>query len=140
MNLVIAVFLLHFVADWVLQSPEMGRQKSNKFKVLCQHISIIFFVIFLGTIPLLGWKMAALLSLVNALTHAVVDWNIWRFYKTTVYFRNKDMFKEMGEERATAYLKRHYKYWLDPVFGYFLGTDQLIHYILLYVIYGMYYA
>ena len=30
-------FVLHFVADWALQSKEMGRQKSNNFFVLLQH-------------------------------------------------------------------------------------------------------
>jgi len=136
MKLVLATFLLHFIADWVLQSPKMGREKSSKFIVLCQHISIIFGVIFIGTLPFLDLRTAAIFSGLNALAHAVVDWNIWRFYRVTVYFRNKKMFKEKGKRETVKYLQKNFKYWLDPVFGYFLGFDQLIHYVILYVIYG----
>lgn len=141
MNIVIAAFLLHYLADWILQSCEMGRQKSNKFKVLCQHISIIFAVICVGTIPIIGFWNAVGLSLLNALTHAVIDWYIWRGYKATVWMRRKE-FLPKGEgilksEDEMTWLKENFKYWEDPVFGHFLGADQLFHYIILYLIYGV---
>lgn len=128
MNIVIAAFLLHYLADWILQSLEMGRQKSNKLSVLCQHISVIFLVIFVGTIPMLGVEQAAIFSGANAITHAIIDWNIWRVYKLTVKFR----YPKVPEEE----LRKTFKFWEDPVFGHFLGFDQLAHYIILYVIYG----
>lgn len=125
---IVVVFILHYLADWVLQSPQMGREKSSKLKVLAQHISIIFLVPALGMLffldPYLSFKLAA----VNALTHAVIDWNIWRLYRVTVWLRNRDTPPEE--------LSKNYKYWLDPVFGYFLGADQLLHFIILYLLYG----
>jgi len=127
MDVVLAAFLSHYLADWVLQSPKMGREKSSKLAVLAIHISIIFGVIFLGTSYFLGVQEALKLSAINALTHAIIDWNIWRFYRVSVYLRNKD--------RDIKDLQKNYKYWLDPVFGYFLGFDQLLHFLILYVIY-----
>jgi len=127
MDVILAAFLSHYLADWVLQSPKMGREKSSKLTVLAMHISIIFGIIFLGTSYFLGVQEALKLSAINALTHAIIDWNIWRFYRVSVYLRNKD--------RDIKDLQKNYKYWLDPVFGYFLGFDQLLHFIILYVIY-----
>ena len=127
MDVILAAFLSHYVADWVLQSPKMGREKSSKLSVLAMHISIIFGIIFLGTVYFLGVQEALKLSAINALTHAIIDWNIWRFYRVSVYLRNKD--KDIKD------LQKNYKYWLDPVFGYFLGFDQLLHFLILYVIY-----
>lgn len=128
MDVVVLVFLLHYLADWILQSLEMGREKSNKFNVLCQHIFVIFLVIFAGTIPLLGLEQAAVFSGANALTHAVIDWNIWRIYRLTVKLRHP----KVPEDE----LRKTFKFWEDPVFGHFLGLDQLAHYVILYLIYG----
>lgn len=136
MKLILTVFLLHYLADWILQSPKMGREKSSKFKVLCTHILIIFITLFLGTLYFLNPLQALYLSLINALTHAIIDWNIWRLYRITVYLRHRKEIKDMGKDRAIAYLQRHWKYWLDPVFGHFLGFDQLLHFIILYLLYN----
>lgn len=129
MNIVLLSFLFHFLADWVLQSPQMGREKSSKFKVLCQHIGIIYFVLCFGMVYFIGWKEATILASINALTHAVIDWNIWRLYRVTVWARNRST--------PVSELQKNYKYWLDPVFGYFLGVDQLLHYVILYYLYGV---
>jgi len=127
MDLILAAFLSHYVADWVLQGPKMGREKSSKLRVLALHISIIFITIFLGTLYFLDPLEALKLSALNALTHAVIDWNIWRLYRVSVYLRNKD--------RDIEDLQKNFKYWLDPVFGHFLGLDQLLHFVILYLIY-----
>lgn len=124
------MFLAHFFADWVVQSVETGREKSNNFLVLLYHIFQIFMVTFIAGSILLGPELSAKLALLNALSHLVIDGFIWKFYKIIVLIRNwgTDIDK----------LKKEYKYWLDPVFGWTLGIDQCLHFIFIYLIYSPY--
>lgn len=63
---IIMLALLHFIADFVLQSDEVAKNKSKSNKVLLQHITIysIPFMIFIS--PLYG--------LINGLIHGIVDY------------------------------------------------------------------
>ena len=69
------------------------------------------------------------LSFINAVTHFLIDGVIWRLYRVTVWLRNRD--------KCRTELANNYKYWVDPVFGWFLGFDQLLHYIVVVVVYGV---
>lgn len=148
------IFLLHFVADWALQSKYMSREKSNKLSVLLQHIGVHFIVFFFGGLLLLSPMQALMFSLANAVVHGVVDWYLWRFYKISVYVRRTKLipaekYKEWGieprdlsyteymemlknqdfneENEEIKYLKDQFKYWDDYWFGFMLGFDQLLH-------------
>lgn len=128
-------FVLHYLADWVLQSPKMGREKSSKLKSLAAHISIIFLTLGIGMMYFLEPVEALKLSAVNAVTHAVIDWNIWRLYRVTVWWRHRKEAHIKGKDVTVKRLQEEWKYWLDPVFGWFLGLDQLVHFVILYWIY-----
>ena len=148
------IFLLHFIADWALQPKEMSRQKSNKLKVLTQHVSIHFVVFLVGCTLIMPLTKAFIFSLANALLHGVVDWYLWRTYKLLVFFRRdklipEEKYKEWGfvpkvltlkdykrmlksqdfnsNSEEMKYLKTEFKFWDDYWFSFMLGLDQLLH-------------
>jgi hypothetical protein len=114
----------------------MGREKSSKYKVLAIHISIIFLTLGFGMMYFLDPAEALMLSAINALTHAAIDWNIWRLYRVTVWLRHRKEAHVKGKEATVKRLQTEWEYWKDPVFGWFLGLDQLVHFIILYWIYS----
>lgn len=124
------MFIAHFVADWIVQSVETGREKSNNVLVLLYHIFQIFSVTLIVGSFQLDIETAVRLAALNAFTHLIIDGIIWKVYKLSVKLRN---FKTPKEE-----LEKAYKYWLDPVFGWTLGIDQCLHFIFIYLIYSPY--
>ena len=83
--IVMWLFVLHFIADFPLQSREMGLNKSKYFNVLAKHIAIHAFVFWLGMIPLIfiglgAYQLFVMISVI-CLSHGIIDWNIWRGYK-----------------------------------------------------------
>jgi len=71
MNVLAWMCVLHFVADGLLQSRKMGKNKSSDPEVLCQHVSIIFFVLFSGLLFLVPVKIALEVGAVNAFVHGL---------------------------------------------------------------------
>jgi hypothetical protein len=123
---------LHFVADFLLQSREMGKKKSSEFIWLAKHIGIQFSIIALGMSFMLGFKMALIFSLLNALIHGLIDWNIWGLYKLSAYKRimqEAKQFKISEQERQAwvAESGRNWQYWEDHWFYATIGFDQLLH-------------
>ena len=138
----IKLFLLHFIADFLLQSREMGKKKSSDWYWLFAHLAIQFLVF----LPFVGFQFA----LFNALIHGVIDRNIWNFYKfytqwnikTSVlnYIKNgaapgkfyddwakhpeyKTQFIRVKTEQA----QDAFKYWEDHWFYATIGLDQFLH-------------
>lgn len=144
------MFILHFIADFLLQSREMGKNKSSNYTYLFKHISIIFAVIFVALIPFLGLKLAFIFSLSNALIHAVIDKFIWNFYKAFVVWKMKrDSFRWTWmngnlniphEVRAAEKLKElesEFKFYEDHWFYATIGFDQLLHALTLIILAGL---
>lgn len=125
MKLVLA-FFLHFVADFILQSREMGKRKSTDILFLVAHLGIQFFVF----LPFFGLKFA----LLNALIHGLIDWNIWKLYKYSVLKRSKNGSSlgiwDVGTELA------NFKYWEDHLFYTTIGFDQFLHTLTLILLYN----
>ena len=111
------LLFLHFVADFLLQSREMGQKKSKYFKWLYFHCSMQYMVMFIGTLFLFGFEKATAFSFLNAFMHGVVDWNIWKFYKLRVV----KLCKKCKIYPST------YEYWHDPYFYATIGLDQFLH-------------
>lgn len=130
------VMTLHFIADFILQSRDMGKRKSENMLVLAQHLIIQFVVLFIGVYLTFMFKqplMAFKASFVNALVHGVIDWNIWRLYKGYVLYRVKN--KTLIVSDTTKF-----EYWNDHAFYMTIGLDQLLHCLTLIFIYGDMYA
>ncbi len=122
-----SLFLAHWVGDFLFQPSEMALKKSKSLKWLGLHIlRITAVVMFVSFYINLSWKFI----LYNAIAHAVIDWNIWRFYKRHVGNKRnlpKHAFSESGE----------FKYWEDSAFYRTLGFDQFLHYTTFIILYGL---
>ncbi len=123
--LYVYMFFLHFLADFVLQSREMGEKKSSSVNWLFAHVAIQWITFFVGLNFVINPVMAYQIASINALIHGIIDWNIWKLYKAIVYRRLQRMFPD--EERF-EYESVHYEYWKDKGFYTTIGLDQALHY------------
>lgn len=127
--MLILMLIVHFIADFLLQTREMGKNKSTSWKFLLQHIGIIF-ICFL--------PFGLVFSLCNALIHLVIDkfiWNVYKWHakKMMTYIENSDPY--LRRNKVYKYLDGCtcgesgpiWHYWEDPVFYSFIGFDQLLH-------------
>lgn len=115
----IKLFFLHFIADFLLQSREMGKNKSSNWGWLFAHL-VIQFLVFL---PFAGGYFA----LANAMIHGIIDRNIWSLYKKLCEFRMEEdesfslgAFSQMRENEE-------FEYWEDHWFYVTIGLDQFLH-------------
>lgn len=132
MKILAIMMVSHFVADFLLQSREMGKTKSTVFKVLLEHIIIQYLTLWAALLFFVGPTLAVEISLCNALVHGLIDWNIWKLYKWSVIYRlynivldsgaRRDQMLEQIEEKAKGW-----QYWEDHWFYTTIGTDQLLH-------------
>jgi len=149
-SFLIYLLIMHFVADFLFQSREMGQKKSSSLKWLCKHGLIHFAVFAFGTsiycitffYPLLPVDNIFLVGIIvrniiisscifaaiNMAAHMTVDACTWNVYKWTVALRNKDKTKEG--------LRKDFKYWEDSWFYHTIGIDQLFHIITIILVYG----
>ncbi len=109
------IFTLHLIADFYLQSREMGTKKSTNIMYLIDHLSILALVFSIGLFPVIDVITAVKFIAVNTLIHGIIDWNIWKAYKISVYKRLKIV-------DATTF-----KYYEDHWFYSTIGTDHYLH-------------
>jgi Protein of unknown function (DUF3307) len=122
--MIIAVLLAtHFVADFVLQSREMGKNKSSNFNYLFIHL-FIQMISFLIVVAFINADVAVEFAISNAAIHGVIDWNIWRLYKAYAYKRIK---QNPQHPLLTGNPAEPWKYWEDHMFYTTIGFDQLLH-------------
>ncbi len=135
------LFLLHFVADFLLQSREMGKTKSEKFNVLLAHVGIQFGIFLALGGAVLDGSTIFWFAAFNAIIHGVIDWNIWKFYKWTVFRRHQAVFSsptEEGHEERVNNFKASWQYWEDHWFYATIGLDQFLHASTIIILYGMF--
>jgi hypothetical protein len=131
--MIIYLMGLHFIADFLLQSREMGKKKSTEVVWLIRHLFIQTAVFYAGLLPLmlLGYVtpvMFLLLPLGNTIVHGIIDWNIWNLYKYSVFIRLKPILveTELGPMEMTND-GSDWKYWEDHLFYTTIGCDQMLH-------------
>lgn len=134
--MIVYLMVLHFVGDFLLQSREMGKNKSSQLVWLVRHCFIILAVMYAGLVP---WLLSGLLAgpkyllfpLLNMLVHGVIDKNIWNFYKASVTYRIKQnpSVVETVDGLVLAQDAKNVKweYWEDHLFYVTIGFDQLLH-------------
>lgn len=124
----LAILLMaHFVADFLLQTREMGKRKSEDLAVLLEHCMIQFgTILFIGLCLSLPGHAIVMISLINAIIHGIIDWHIWRLYKYSVLVRVKN---QLRPQEFHTYKKKlqQYRYWEDGWFYSTIGLDQLLH-------------
>lgn len=115
----IKLLFLHFVADFIFQSREMGKRKSIEFKWLLYHLTIQFLVF----LPFTNWKFA----LFNIIAHGIIDWNIWGLYKTFVHCRIQRNPQHILLSDDTESGTLGWNFWEDHWFFVTIGLDQFLH-------------
>lgn len=143
-TLLVALFA-HFVADFLLQDREMGKNKSEKIDVLTFHVLINMVVMGVFLMPFVGFEKAMIFSFLNGLFHAIIDWNIWRFYKASAMRRIKEQAQVLAKKRHLTLVgkskeqvyadkvgllmeaRSNFKFWEDHWFYVTIGTDQFLH-------------
>ena len=134
--MVVWCLILHFIADFLLQSREMGQKKSKEFKWWIYHILIQFTVFMVALSFFIGPEKAFYFSLFNAIIHGIIDGMIWNVYSWGVLqrtYKGQNFFPKgsIGDhEHKQAHIKKlkeTWKYWEDHWFYSTIGLDQLLH-------------
>lgn len=120
------LFTLHLIADFFLQSRRIANSKSSDPYALLEHIGIIFIVF----LPFTSMQF----NLLNCAIHALIDWNIWKFYKYYVVTKMGLNGKTENDPEVVE-LKKTWKFWEDSAFYSTIGIDQYLHMVTLYLLY-----
>ena len=116
-SLVITGIIFHFLFDWVLQSRDVARRKTEDLDALVYHGMIIYIGTFLFFVLVAAHVglIVAIAAFVYSVIHAIQDKYIWTMYK-----------------------KRYDFYAIDPmqdsIFFDTMAVDQVLHLILLFVL------
>lgn len=124
---VLFIILIHWIADFLLQTQDMATKKSTSIYWLSKHI----FAYILGTIPtaLMVWivshsLMYALLWLIiNGILHWITDYYTSRW--TSKLYVNQQFYAP----------NKYIKFFNFPAFFSVIGLDQVIHYSCLFITY-----
>jgi len=108
-------FIAHFISDFLLQSRDIAKNKSSKYKALFIHVTIITIVMY-ALLKIVGYEHAFMFSILNGLVHGIIDKFIWNGYKYYVIKTSNSL------EEAN-----NHKYYEDHWFYATIGLDQLLH-------------
>jgi hypothetical protein len=114
---IILITLGHFIGDFIFQSRDMGRRKSENSSVLVLHGLILFGIIAPITLFL---NLSLWFAVSNSILHMLIDWFIWRGYKL----------------RMSKNINRNY--WEDKCFYLVIGLDQYLHYLTIFILYSIF--
>lgn len=123
MTISLALILLHFIGDWLLQSDSMGINKSKSWKWLLYHTSVYS----LCFLPFYGVAFV----LITFITHTVTDAITSRITTKLWFIDFKPVevdFKKDPHWNWPLYARvNKNRHWFFVV----IGADQLCHYITL---------
>jgi len=156
MILLAYLFVLHFIADFLCQSREMGQKKSSEWRWLASHLLIqfSFFLFGMGIWSFFMFVPAPailVIPVLNTIVHGIIDWNIWRLYKLSAHRRisKTARIEALGEVDWNVpfheRFKKHYdlgvknwQYYNDHWFYSTIGLDQLLHALTIIALVGMF--
>src|SRR5665213_3082491 len=106
------MMVLHFIADFLMQSREMGQKKSSDPRWLLKHLWIQTWVFAVGLTFFVGPLVALLFALCNSSIHGIIDWWIWKAYKLSAHLRIKKEANQYGNpEEAYKIGVERWQYW-----------------------------
>lgn len=110
-QLFIFIILIHYLADFGLQTHQQSKMKSEKFIYLLDHTFVYSAVWFIAALVFLPIDQAALFALITLVAHTITDFFTSRISKT--YFAKKDIhngFSVIGFDQMLHYLQLHYTF------------------------------
>lgn len=118
LSIIISLLLLHFVADFLLQSSWMAQNKSKSNFPLLIHVIVYGGVFLIPSLVLFQYNViiAFVFVLINVILHFLTDYLTSRV-SSRLYYEGK-----LGSDTV-------------PNLGFFsvIGFDQFIHYVTLFV-------
>jgi len=111
-KIILLILLVHWLADFCLQTDNQGKTKSTDISALLHHVATYTMVWFLASYCIFeDWSKALIFGLVTFLAHFLVDFNTSRLGKG--YWEKEDY---------------HNGFCI-------VGFDQILHYIQLFLCY-----
>ena len=117
--IIIFIFVVHYIADFLLQTREMGENKSKSIKWLSIHVFVYSFVttaFWMVGFDRPDFLFASQMFLITFVTHFITDFIT---SKISSYFYYKSISDKPNRKKWMGY------------FWYMIGFDQLVHAITL---------
>lgn len=107
MDYIIFILLIHFLADFGLQTHEQATKKSESIKWLVYHTGVYSLIWLLASFVILdNWLYSILFSLITFVTHSVTDYITSRIGKP--FWKNNDFhngFVVVGFDQILHYIQ-----------------------------------
>jgi hypothetical protein len=145
-SFLLVLMFAHLVADFFMQSREMGRNKSKKPGWLLRHVGIHVAVfatfVYIALAASLGGTSAPhsvllltslIFAAINGVFHGVVDLTTWNLYALSVKYRAKHGHIPYDRDPVK------FRYWEDHWFYVTIGVDQFLHVAHILLVYRMFY-
>jgi len=100
------IILIHFLADFALQTNDQAVKKSSSVKYLLFHVCTYSLVWFIATLPILGWWAATSFASITFICHGITDYFTSRINKK--FFDKQDLhngFVGIGFDQVLHYLQ-----------------------------------
>jgi len=107
----IFILLIHFLADFGLQTHEQANNKSSSWKWLLYHTGVYSAVWFIATLIFLTPFKAFEFAFITWCTHTIVDYSTSRIGKS--FWEKKDLhngFVVVGFDQMLHYLQLYYTF------------------------------
>ena len=109
MIFLILIFVIHYIADFILQTEWMALNKSLSFSPLLAHVAVYTSALFMAAVLAVPFEEAFLWAIINGLAHFCVD-----------YFTSRLMRWAREQQK-------------NRLFFQIYGIDQTLHYICLFL-------
>jgi len=84
-TIIVYILMIHFLADFGLQTSDQATLKSTNVKQLTMHVSVYSMVWFVSAYPMLGSWFAALgFAVITFIAHYMTDYVTSRIGKQTI--------------------------------------------------------
>lgn len=120
----IALMIIHWVADFVIQTREEAKNKSTSNKYLLLH-TVKYSLLYISFFPLIGRGVFLFIG-ITFITHTIIDYFTSRV--NGFFWTKREMFKDIDEDLSDGW---EHLFWCN------IGFDQCLHIIQLIITYTM---